>query len=129
MQTKLDKRENENTIATQYFHGKERFNCCQAVLKAYSDKTGATDEQIREHYGAHGGGRAPGGLCGALHAACELLDEEKFAILLEEFEKKAGAKTCRDIRTKKLLACVECVELVARLLKDLELNACKESLS
>ncbi len=121
MQTEIDNLENDNTIAAQYFHGKERFNCCQAVLKAFSDKTGMTDEQIGEQYRAHGGGRAPGGLCGALHAARELLNEDDFKKLLKEFETIAGANTCRDIRSQKLLPCIECVEQVAKLLNKYQL--------
>ena len=117
-----EEKEKNETIAAQYFHGKERFNCCQAVLKAYADKTGMSDEHIREMFSAHGGGRAPDGLCGAIHAAKELLSNEKFEQVLAKFEQAAGAKTCRDIRRAKQLPCVECVELVGKLLKDEELD-------
>ena len=118
MQTEnIEERKEENrTLAAQYFHGKERFNCCQAVMKAFADKTGMTDDDIREQFASHGGGRAPEGVCGALHAARELLDKENFNILADKFEKAAGAKTCREIRSARQLPCVECVELVGQLL-------------
>ena len=53
-----------------FFHNKpNNWNCAQAVQKGFQDLTGMTDEAIEEEYRPKGGGRAEGGLCGALYSA------------------------------------------------------------
>lgn len=94
--------------AKKYFHGEERYNCAQAVLAAYDSE----HEKI-EGAKSFGGGRAPEGLCGALHSAKELLSEEKHAELVEEFSAAAGALKCREIRALGKFKCQECVAFAA----------------
>lgn len=88
----------------------ENLNCAQAVLDAYHAATGDRSISLAEMK-AHGGGRAPGGVCGALHAACSLAparaDEMKAAFLAH-----IGALRCEDIT----LPCPRCVGTAAGLL-------------
>lgn len=95
-----------------------RGNCAQAVALAWTDKKepGSTHA---ERFIAHGGGRAPEGLCGALHAARELAGEHK-ETLTEQFKQKAdGHTTCRGIRKNRVMPCSDCVALAAELLDEL----------
>ena len=110
----------ENTIAAKYFHGKERFNCCQAVLKAYADNADISDDYIHENFAKYGGGRAPEGMCGALYAAVLLLKDqpEELNKIADEFTKSASSANCRDIRKAGTLHCIQCVELVGQMLED-----------
>lgn len=59
--------------ARKLFHGKERYNCAQAILAAYKEKLNVACDVITE-YKSYGGGRAEGGLCGALYAGLFLLN-------------------------------------------------------
>ncbi len=113
-----------DTIAAQYFHGKESFNCCQAVLKAYSAQTNMTDNYIEDNFRKHGGGRAPEGMCGALYASVVLLEDqpETLESVVNEFTKNSGALDCRTIRKSGKLPCRDCVELVGKLLSDKQLT-------
>ncbi|MBN2063823.1 MAG: C-GCAxxG-C-C family protein [Sedimentisphaerales bacterium] len=111
---------NTSTIAVQYYHGKEGFNCCQAVLKAYANSSNMTDEYIEENFRKFGGGRAPEGRCGAVYAAEVLLKNNPEAIqdILDKFKQQAEHSDCRSIRKANKLSCRECVELVGELLAD-----------
>ena len=102
------------TSASDFFHREENLNCAQAVLKYFN----APPEKIAE-YKAFGGGRAPEGLCGALHAARLLVDdEEKFRNLLEEFAARSGgAITCRALKNEAGFPCPACVNLAAELVE------------
>ncbi len=100
--------------ASDYFHNEENYNCAQAVLV----QNGAPAETVAQ-FKASGGGRAPGGICGALHAARFLLnDEAKFRQLCEEFAAKSGgALSCRELKSEAKLPCPVCVDLAAELLE------------
>jgi len=93
-------------------------NCAQAVAAAWSNATGSYREKIAE-LALCGHGRAPGGLCGALHAARCLLDIEQADSLTSSFAAQSGGRlACREIRSAKALKCYECVELAAGLLEQ-----------
>ncbi len=103
--------------AHNYFLGKEgyqKLNCCQAVLSAFNVQGRIP---IKEIYDAksHGGGKAPEGRCGALHAAHLILKErpEKIKECEAALSLEAGAITCKEIRHLRKLSCVGCVETVA----------------
>jgi len=119
--------ETKETIAAQYFHGQERFNCCQAVLKAFAHKTLMTDSFIADNFHKYGGGRAPDNMCGALYAAGILLadNQQEFLRISEQFSIQAGSASCRGIRKAGKLSCRECVELTARLLLESEADSLK----
>ena len=89
----------------------KKHNCAQAVM----DGCGGTPEQVAE-MAACGGGRAPGGLCGALHAALTLRPDHADEIKAE-FARRAGALTCRDLKTIAHTPCPICVETAAQIVE------------
>jgi hypothetical protein len=98
----------------------ERKNCAQSILIGFRDACGVPDAEI-DAARAAGGGRAEGGLCGALYAALQLSGEnETKETLQQQFIEKAGSERCRDIRKLKKLSCEECVELAAEVLTKQE---------
>ncbi len=101
--------------AGEYFHGRFGDNCAQAVLRAHADRFGISEETIGEH-SRDGGGRAEGGLCGALVAAKLLLPDKK-DIIAERFSEMAGSSLCRDIRKEKRMTCRQCVEAASSLVE------------
>ncbi|CAG37117.1 C-GCAxxG-C-C family protein [Desulfotalea psychrophila] len=112
------------TLAMTLFHGTEKFNCNQAVLKTFQSEFGISDETIKSA-ARLGGGRAEGGVCGALHAARVLLDDhEMLPIIEQEFASQSDSIYCREIRAAKKLSCRNCVALAARLIEPY-LAACE----
>ena len=87
-------------------------NCAQAVA------AGAGDDLLAEEMKTCGGGKAPLGRCGALHAALVLTPETSHEQLIKEFVQKAGAETCREIKSAACpYPCPECVRLGDELVK------------
>jgi hypothetical protein len=97
--------------ASEFFHGKEGYNCAQAVLRAKQEEYGISQEMIDDHV-KYGGGRAEGGVCGALYAAKKLTPKP----IEEKFEEKAGSTKCREIKAQGKFSCVECVDLAGEIL-------------
>ena len=97
--------------ALEYFCGVPRmYNCAQAVAAG----AGALDRV--SGFAQAGGGRAPGGMCGALYAALSLIPEDgKKKEAEAEFLKEAGFVCCRDLKAAGV-PCTRCVELASRLL-------------
>ena len=103
--------------AANLFHGKERLNCAQSVLKAFQKEADLPDSAI-ENARNLGGGRAPEGLCGALYGAELLTGEDDIKAGLEgAFNDIAGSTKCREIRGSNRLSCRGCVALAAQLLE------------
>ena len=105
--------------AIRHYQGKDgarRLNCAQSVTAAFAPTHGTTEEDIQSLSGC-GGGRAPGGLCGAYHAAVQLLGGESEA-MRDSFLEAAGALTCREIRGLRKLPCAGCVAHAARLVQE-----------
>jgi hypothetical protein len=93
----------------------ERLNCAQSVLRAFQEIKNLSEEQIKAAK-AYGGGRAPGGRCGALHAALELIsDVEGKNRLAKSFSEEAGSEICKEIRKLRKVSCGQCVELATGL--------------
>lgn len=80
-------------------------NCAQSVAIL------AGREDLVGELAACGGGRAPGGLCGALHTALLLSPAEKRDEIIAEFRDGAGATTCREIKGTAKTPCEVCVAL------------------
>jgi len=98
------------------YHKARRGNCAQAVAFAWGSKH-VGGRGVEEVFEGHGGGRAPGGLCGALHASCALAGAAAEPAIKQAFaEKTGGHLTCKAIRAAKTLSCSECVETAAELL-------------
>ncbi|OGV54472.1 MAG: hypothetical protein A2X45_09745 [Lentisphaerae bacterium GWF2_50_93] len=100
-------------------YSEEKLNCAQSVLRGFQKDMGISDEEIVEAKKL-GGGRAPGGKCGALHSALELLENDlEKKELSATFAQKAGAEDCRLIRAMKKISCGQCVEHASSLLADI----------
>lgn len=89
------------------------YNCAQSVA------LGCNHPELEADMKACGGGRAPEGICGALHVALLLSSPEKSPALKEAFRKEVGALTCHEIKTTAKVPCARCVEIAERLFKEL----------
>ncbi|MDO5580752.1 MAG: redox-active protein [Planctomycetia bacterium] len=95
-------------LASIHFHkAPDNLNCAQSVAKI-----AGRDDLVPGDL-AFGGGRAEGGICGALFAALQCTPEENHEKIKEEFAQKAGALTCREIKGKAKTPCSECVAVGA----------------
>ena len=100
------------TLAEQIFTAvPKRHNCAQSVAE------GTGHAELVPELASCGGGRAPGGTCGALHAALLILPEEKRAAAKEEFIRIVGASACREIKTQTGTPCRQCVATAAEILE------------
>jgi hypothetical protein len=93
----------------------ERLNCAQSVIHAFREVTGNTSLALSD-FKPHGGGRAPDGLCGALHAACAAAPEQAEA-LKAQFAARLGSLYCRELRAAKRHPCEVCVGQAADLIQ------------
>jgi len=95
-----------------------RGNCAQSVAFAWN-AANPDRQKGEESFSACGGGRAPEGLCGALHASCTLANPSAAEAIKQSFAEKSGGHVrCREIRKARTLLCHECVELAADLLEE-----------
>jgi len=92
----------------------ERLNCAQAVLYAWREVTGDTTIALAE-LKSFGGGRAPGGICGALHAACAVAPDQTES-LKRKFAAQLGSLYCKELRAAKVHSCETCVIQATELL-------------
>ena len=103
----------EKPDALTHFRGERRYNCAQAVLKAYSPLIGLEGACL-ERFAHFGSGRAPGVECGALFAAKSVFqDVAAKQKIEEEFVRSAGSRICRDIRKGRKFTCEQCVQMAA----------------
>lgn len=103
----------EKPNARQFFHGKDRYNCAQAILKAYAPAVGA-DESCLLRFSQFGSGRAPGGECGALFAAKAIVADTRAKQEVQSaFVGVTGTTKCRDIRKGRRASCEQCVQTAA----------------
>jgi hypothetical protein len=103
----------EKPDALAHFRGDAGYNCAQAVLKAFAPATGV-DEPCLERFAKLGGGRAPGGECGALFAAKAILCDVAAKQEVEaEFVGIAKSAKCRDILSSRRVSCEQCVQTAA----------------
>ncbi len=98
----------------------EKMSCGQSVFKGFQKCLNITEEEITDAK-AFGGGRAEGGVCGALYCAkllCETEEEKKQ--MTEEFVAKTKFERCKDIKKNKTAACSECVEYASEILTKIK---------
>ncbi len=107
-----------------YHHPKYLFNCAQAIVYKWSEINGISTLRASDLRGM-GSGRAPKGICGALHGALMLFDgdSKKQEQLTKEFEATIGSALCRTIRMEKLAACKQCIDVVDGLVEQLSFVA------
>lgn len=99
------------------YHRQRRGNCAQSVAFAWASKHPGAESKV-EAYAGCGAGRAPGGLCGAVHASCELAGDGAAESIRRAFaEKTGGHLKCKEIRAARALPCSGCVALAAELLE------------
>lgn len=101
--------------------GRGRLNCAQSVVAAFQERFGFSDAEVGKYLG-HGSGNAPGGLCGAYAAARDLLikhSPDKVADWEKFFLEQAGSLKCAEIRGKRQLSCLGCVEKAAEFVAQL----------
>jgi hypothetical protein len=104
----------KDTAISVFRRPPERLNCAQSVYYAWIKSNGGDAAKLGELKSC-GGGRAPGGLCGAIYAAC-LVVPEKEQPLQADFESRLGSKYCAELRADKKHPCEACVALAAELL-------------
>ncbi len=94
--------------ALDYFTAKpRRHNCAQSVM-AGANLPDATEAQVAA-LASCGGGRAPEGRCGALHAAMLLTPETQRDSLCQAFIQEVGSDKCREIKGVHKTPCEQCV--------------------
>lgn len=84
-------------------------NCAQAIAAA-ADKSDLVAE-----FACAGGGRAEGGVCGALYAAMAAVSECDREALKRDFEAATGAVACRELKMAAKVSCVEAVRIAGKL--------------
>ncbi len=100
-------------LAEQLYHGKEGYNCAQAIFKTFQSEYNVT-EQVISLASEKGRGKAKNGVCGALYAAQQLIKEEPtIENINHDFIQLGGSTQCKDLRKNKKLSCKECVRLAA----------------
>ena len=110
------KKQHSRKKSYHYFHVQpENLNCAQAVLKGFQKEFNISDQEIEE-YRVWGGGRAEGGVCGALFAAERLLCQIGKDSVMEEFQRKADGVLCADIKEKQF-TCAEYVRMADELVE------------
>lgn len=95
--------------ALEYFQMTPHKNCAQSVAM------GCGFPELEEELAACGGGRAPGGRCGALHAALRITPEDKHEAIIKGFVAETGSELCKEIKTVCKTPCTKCVEVAAAL--------------
>jgi len=107
----------ENRLRSHhYFHTQPYdLNCAQAILKGFQKEFNISDTEI-EDYKAWGGGRAEGGMCGALFAAEGLLRQIVKDSIIQKFIQSTGSPLCLDLRNSQF-TCVECIRIADELVE------------
>ena len=88
-------------------------NCAQATA------CGLGHDDLYAALAACGGGKAPEGRCGALHAAMLIAGEAHAEELRRRFASELGAETCAELKRTLAVPCTKCVETAARLAEEL----------
>lgn len=111
--------------ASQYFHNEENnWNCAQSLYKHYQTRLAISDEDIELKYRCKGGGRAEGGICGALYAGMEIVASTGTKTqqrVFNAFAAQVGGTTCAQIKGKCGKMCSELVAMTQELV-DKELG-------
>lgn len=116
---------------------KKGYNCAQAVLCAFADKTGCTEDELFRLSEAFGGGMGgTQGVCGAVSAMVFLagaiksigidslpqtnkLESYTFARnMMEAFEEKNQTVMCSRLKSEALRSCDGCIEDAVVILEE-----------
>lgn len=86
------------------------------MIHAVQEVLGENEIRV-EDFKTMGSGRAPGGTCGALHAACEAAPEAANSLKMQ-FEAKTGATTCHELKRTYKVPCEQAIATAADLLQQ-----------
>ena len=117
-------------LALNYKHS--GLNCCQAVLAAYADELGLSEEMIMKLGAAFGAGMGGmDGTCGALCGAEMVLGLKAYdgrpvskqaKGIHSAFRAKCGATICRDLKQivngKQFCSCDDCVKNAVEIIEE-----------
>lgn len=84
-------------------------NCAQSVAG------GLDRDDLLPELASCGGGHAPGGLCGALHAAMLIAGADNAEAVREKFVSALGSDKCAELKRVFAVPCAKCVETAAML--------------
>ncbi|MGN0836313.1 MAG: hypothetical protein ACI4OS_02635 [Akkermansia sp.] len=98
-----------NRVETAVGMYRNPYNCAQTVCHAF----GRGD--LAESLKSCGKGGAPGGVCGSLYSAMQILPDQAEEIAAA-FEARCGARICRFVSKGMRVPCPECVRASAELL-------------
>lgn len=87
-------------------------NCAQSVA------AGCGHPELTAELSSCGGGRAPEGRCGALHAALLMVPAERRESVRAAFVAANGSEFCRELKTVYRTPCERCVEVAAELIEQ-----------
>ena len=126
-----------NRVEKAIENHKKGYNCAQAVLCAYADKTEFTEDQLFRLSEAFGGGMGgTQGVCGAVSAMVFLAGLQESAgldalpetnkkksysfaaELMAEFEKMNQTTTCARLKGEELRSCDGCIEDAVKILEE-----------
>jgi hypothetical protein len=106
---------NEAELAVSFYsQTPKQYNCAQAVPKAFGR------DDLVDALKPCGGGKAPGGMCGALYAATLLLPEGERETITQQFQAEVGHTLCKLIRQENKTKCADCVRIAAELLAGMK---------
>ncbi len=94
-------------------------NCDQLVWLAFGD---LGNTEVLKQYGKLGGGRAKEGVCGAVVAGRDMLTPEQQLEFDKRFADLAESVACKEIKRKKELSCIACVDRTTEILEDIGLQ-------
>ncbi|MBQ3634802.1 MAG: hypothetical protein II951_04205 [Bacteroidales bacterium] len=107
--------------ATDTFrHPAYRHNCAQALAFKYHADLGLSPEQALEKFADLAAGRAPGGLCGALFAAQQILPSKADEVTKAFADKTDGYLTCKALKGEGRVPCPLCVDLADSVVERLK---------
>ena len=84
-------------------------NCAQATA------CGLGHDELYAPLANCGGGRAPEGRCGALHAAMLVAGEARAEEIRRRFAAELGSEKCAELKRVHQVPCAKCVETAVRL--------------
>lgn len=104
------------SAAATFHHPDYKHNCAQAIAYKWR-RLYADPDTVVARMQACGGGRAEGGLCGALHAALQIVPAERRDKFMADFAARAGSLTCAEIKRAAKTPCPRCVAIADELLE------------
>jgi len=104
--------------ALDLYHGKDNYNCAQAIRLAFAKENDEKDALVKE-YKLYGHGKAPQNTCGAVYAGMKLTNELDYeAGFASTFKQETGYIKCSDLKVTGKVSCEECVKIAAQILEE-----------